>query len=144
MLFRSDEYGNPPDPKVFHKFKVSYPRWCNEYIDIANIDDIEYHYCVENHLFKDSRIEIHYKGEPEEKHHRIYDCHNFIEFAFALKKFGKDDLLKKLYSQVDKHFEGLKNSEREEEREYWPGCTAEDFFNKRIAERGLRNDNWMD
>ena len=130
-----DNYDNPPDPKVFHKFKVGYPRWRTEYIDIANIDNIGYHFVIENHLFKDSRIEIHYKGEPKEKHHRIYDCHNFVEFAFALKKFGKDDLLKKLYSQIDKHFEGLKNSEREEEREYWPGCTAEEFFDKRIAER---------
>lgn len=131
-----DNYDNPPDPQVYHKFKVGYPRWRDEYIDIANIDDIEYHYCVENHLFKDSRIEIHYKGEPEDAWLSIFDCHNFVEFAFALKKFGKDDLLKKFYSQVDKHFEGLKNSEREDEREYWPGCTAEEFFNKRISERG--------
>lgn len=131
-----DNYNNPPDPQVYHRFKVSYPRWRDEYIDIANIDDIEYHYYVENHLFKDSRIGIHYKGEPGDTWHSIFDCHDFVEFVFALKKFGKDDLLKKFYSQVDKHFEGLKNSEREDEREYWPGCTAEEFFNKRISERG--------
>lgn len=130
-----DNYNNPPDPQVYHKFKVGHPRWRDEYIDIVNIDDIEYHYYVENHLFKDSRIRIHYKGEPEDTWLSIFDCHDFVEFVFALKKFGKDDLLKKLYSQVDKHFEGLKNSEREDEREYWPGCTAEEFFDKKITER---------
>lgn len=130
-----DNYDNPPDPQVYHKFKVGSPRWRDEYIDIANIDDIEYYYYIENHLFKDSRIGIYYKGEPEDTWLSIFDCHDFVEFVFALKKFGKDDLLKKLYSQVDKHFEGLKNSEREDEREYWPGCTAEEFFDKKITER---------
>ena len=130
-----DNYDNPPDPQIYHKFKVGYPRWRDEYIDIANIDNIEYHFVVENHLFKDSRIGIHYKGEPEDTWLPIFDCHDFVEFVFALKKFGKNDLLKKLYSQVDKHFEGLKNSEREDEREYWPGCTAEEFFDKKITER---------
>ena len=130
-----DDYDNPPDPKVFHKFKVGYPRWRNEYIDIANIDNAEYHYFVENHLFKDSRIEIHYEGEDELLTHTIYDCHDFAEFIFALQKFGKADLEKKLYSQIDEHFEALKNSEREDEREYWPGCTAEDYFSKIFLER---------
>lgn len=132
-----DNYDNPPDPQVYHKFKVGYPRWRDEYIDIANIDDLEYHYFVENHLFKDSRIEVHYKGEYESVTHSIFDCHDFAEFVFALEKFQKTELLEKLYKQINEHFEKLRDSEREDEREYWPGCTAEEYFNQIFIERAI-------
>ena len=41
-----DNYSNPPDPNIYYKFTVGYPRWRDEYIDIANVVDIEYHYYI--------------------------------------------------------------------------------------------------
>lgn len=121
---------NPPPEDVCGKFNIGYPRFRTEWIDIVNIIDLEYHYYVENHLFKDSRIEIVYSGG---QHITLYD-NSFIQFVYYLKKFDKHYLLDKLYKQMNEHFEALKNSEHEEERDYYPNCTAEEYFEERIQE----------
>ena len=131
-----DNYSNPPDPNVYYKFTVGYSRWRDEYIDIANIVDIEYHYYIENHLFKDSRVELVYDEGSDKV--ILYDSHDFVEFVKALKKFGKTELLEKFYKQVNEHFNGLKDSENEDDRNFYPGCTAEEYFNKRLVESGGR------
>ena len=66
----------------------------------------------------------------------LYESHAVVEFVKALKKFGKTELLEKFYKQVNEHFEGLKNSENEDDRSFYPGCTAEEYFNKRFTESG--------
>ena len=120
---------NPPDPKVYFAFPKNH--WGQkEWIDIKNIVKIKYHYVVENHLFKDTYIELFYNP-----HFEFLDFQSFLggdnydELVIALKQFGREDLLKSLFEQMDKHFNGLKNSEHEDERKYWPGKTAAEYFN---------------
>lgn len=131
----SDEYNNydnPPDPKVYYKFNVGYPRWRTEYIDIANVKDLSYTYIVENHLFKDTRVTLRYEDGEEVD---IFSSHQYDELAYALKHFGKEDLLKKFCEKVDEHFEKLKNSENEDERDYYPGYTAIEYFKSTLRDR---------
>lgn len=128
-----DNYNNPPDPTVYYKFEVGYPRWRTEYIDIVNIKDISYFYIVENHLFKDTKVTLHYEDGEEVD---IFSSHQYDQFAYALKHFGKEDLLKKFCAKVDEHFEKLKNSKNEDEREFYPECTALEYF-----KRTLRDNN---
>ena len=78
-----------------------YAKLKEDWIDIANITDINYKYFVENHLFKDSVITIYYSSIESE---RIYD-HDFSYFISALVKFKKFDLLKKLMNSINEHFE---------------------------------------
>lgn len=113
--YYSDEEHPPMD--VYAKLK-------EDWIDIANITDINYKYFVENHLFKDSIITIYYSEFESE---RIYD-YDFSYFITALVKFKKFDLLKKLMNSINEHFEALKNSEREEDREYYPNVTSWEYF----------------
>ena len=112
---------NPPDPKVFKKFKTSDRR---EWIDIANVTDLEYHYIVDNHLFKDTYIKLIYN---ENESLCLYDG-SYNTLVEALIELNKADLLNKLFKGMNEHFDKLKNSDREEEREFWPGKTAEEYF----------------
>ena len=95
------------------------------------ITDINYKYFVENHLFKDSIITIYYSEFESED---IYE-HDFSYFIAALAKFKKFDLLKKLMNSINEHFEALKNSEREEDRKYYPNVTSWEYF-------GLNEDDY--
>lgn len=115
------EFENPPESDVYQLF-VSSSR--NEWIDIKNLVTATYHYVVENHLFKDTYIDLAY---GEGWHERIYEEH-YKDFIDALKKFNKEVVLQRLLAAMDEHFEKLKNSEREDEREYWPGMTAAEYF----------------
>ena len=126
-------FNNPPDPKVFERFhRGHYQNNRYEWWDIANITDVNYRYVVENHLFKDSRINFVYEGNnvtsenPENIEYVYDDC--MFPFIAALEKFGKKELFDKIMKQMNEHFEALKNSDREEEREYWPGKTAEEYY----------------
>ena len=122
-----DAYDNQPNKDVYFRFKVGYPRWRDEWIDIKNIKSIQYFYVVENHLFKDTRLTLTYDNDEKVD---LFDSHNYNDVVKAFKKFGRTDLLEELYKSVNEHFDALKNSEREENREYWPGCTAEEYFKK--------------
>lgn len=123
---------NLPDSSIYYMFNVGHPKYRKEWIDIANIVDIEYHYFIENHLFKDSKITVFY---PDDSLVTIYDSHGISEFAYALKKFGKEGLYSKLCDKVNEHFLGLKNSPYEEDKKYFPGCSAEEYFEKRFVEK---------
>ena len=116
----SDEYSmrNPPSEEIYERFG-------NDWLDIKNIVDIRYYYIVENHLFKDSRIDILY----DDKEENIFDT-DFRTFVKALKKFGKTEVFEKLMKSINEHFDALKNSDREEERAFYPDCTAEEYFEK--------------
>lgn len=124
--YEYDDNKNQPDVSIYERFDLGYPRFRTEWIDIVNIKDIEYHYVVENHLFKDSRIEYTYDNGDKDV---IFD-NGLSTFVHALKKFGKIDLYEKLMKQINKHFEALKTSDREEERNFYPNCTAEEYFEK--------------
>jgi hypothetical protein len=41
---------------------------------------------------------------------------------------GGADLIEKLFKTMNEHFIKLRDSDREEEREYYPGKTAEEMF----------------
>jgi hypothetical protein len=114
---------NPPDPDVYQCFDSSYHSR-REWIDIKNIVAATYHYVVENHLFKDTYIDIAY-GEGQ--HERIYEDH-YRTFINALTKFNKLEILQNIFTAMDEHFEKLKNSDREDERAYWPGMKANEYF----------------
>lgn len=115
------EFENPPESDVYQLFEGSSK---NEWIDIKNLVAVTYHYVVENHLFKDTYIDLAY-GEGQ--HERIYEEH-YRTFIIALIKFNKLEILQRLFTAMDEHFEKLKNSDREDERAYWPGMTAAEYF----------------
>ena len=139
LYYNSEEYDdeckiseftpdNPPNPDVFVKFKKDYPFEKNEWIDIKNIKGVEYKYLVDNHLFKDTHIDFWYDEKGEEKD-SLYSGDNYKDFIDALKQFGKNNFVEQIFKSMNEHFEKLKNSEREEERDFWPGKTAEEWFN---------------
>lgn len=115
------EFENPPESDVYQLFEGSSR---NEWIDIKNLVAATYHYVVENHLFKDTYIDLAY-GEGQ--HERIYEEH-YKTFVNALIKFNKLEILQRLFTMMDEHFEKLKNSDRKDERAYWPGMTAAEYF----------------
>lgn len=115
------EFENPPESDVYQLFEGSSR---NEWIDIKNLVAVTYHYVVENHLFKDTYIDLAY-GEGQRE--RIYEEH-YRTFIIALIKFNKLEILQCLFTVMDEHFEKLKNSDREDERAYWPGMTAAEYF----------------
>lgn len=115
------EFENPPESDVYQLF-VGLSR--NEWIDIKNLVAATYHYVVENHLFKDTYIDLDY-GEGQ--HERIYEEY-YRTFINALTKFNKLEILQSIFTKMDEHFEKLKNSDREDERAYWPGMKANEYF----------------
>ena len=58
---------------------------------------------------------------------RIYEEH-YKTFINALIKFNKKEILQSIFTTMDEHFEKLKNSDREDERAYWPGMKANEYF----------------
>lgn len=115
---------NPPDPDVYQCFVDGSYRSRREWIDIKNLVTATYHYVVENHLFKDTYIDLAY-GEGQ--HERIYEDH-YKTFISALTKFNKLEILQNVFTTMDEHFEKLKNSDREDEKAYWPGMKANEYF----------------
>lgn len=115
------EFENPPESDVYQFFEGFSS---NEWIDIKNLTAATYHYVVENHLFKDTYIDLIY---DEGQHERIYEEH-YKTFINALIKFNKLEILQRLFTAMDEHFEKLKNSDREDERAYWPGMKANEYF----------------
>ena len=95
----------------------------NRWVDTKNVVDISYSYIVDNHLFKDTHIDLIYKdGEKLTVHSEYADLIN------GLLRHGKMVLVKKIFKSMNEHFIKLRDSEREEEREFYPGKTAEEIF----------------
>lgn len=116
----SDEYTQDNIPEGFEHLDV------NRYYDVKNVKDIKYSFIVENHLFKDSSVELIYG--PDGDSETVYS--NITDVALALLKYGKTDLYKKLCEEVDKHFKQLKNSNSKDISSYYPGCDADTYFKK--------------
>jgi hypothetical protein len=66
----SDEWTQNKLPEGFDK------NGCYDYIDIKNIKNLEYHWILENHLFKDSSVTITYDDTELKKDKRSYDYKN--------------------------------------------------------------------
>jgi pentatricopeptide repeat protein len=90
---------------------------------MVNVKDIVYKYVVENHLFKDTHIELFYDdGEMI----RVYA--DYQPLVDGLYRQGRMDLLEKVFKSMNEHFIKLRDSDREEERKFYPGKTAEEMF----------------
>ena len=120
VSFEYDAYNNQPPAEVFTKVQW---RGVNHWIDTANVKDIIYKYIVDNHLFKDTHIELIYDdGEM------ICAFADYQPLIDGLYRQGRFDLIEKVFKSMNEHFIKLRDSDREEEREFYPGKTAEEMF----------------
>ena len=115
-----DAYINQPPEDIYTKVEC---RGICRYIDTTSVVDIRYKYIVDNHLFKDTYIELIYDdGEVI----RVWS--DYQELITGLLKCGKEELVKIVLESMNEHFLKLRDSEREEIREFYPGKTAEEMF----------------
>lgn len=113
-------YDNQPPEDIYTRIKL---RGVNHWIDTADVVYIKYKYIVDNHLFKDTRIDLAYiDGET------VTVFSEYEELLKGLMKHGKDNLVKEVLNTMNEHFIKLRDSDREEEREFFPGKTAEEMF----------------
>ncbi|MBE5839286.1 hypothetical protein [Butyrivibrio sp.] len=120
VSYEYDAYDDQPPANLYTKV-----RWdgIHHWIDTANACDIEYKYVVNNHLFKDTHIELRYEDGEEL---RVYE--DYEPLIEGLLKQGKNDLVEKVFRSMNEHFLRLRDSSREEERAFYPGKTAEEMF----------------
>ena len=52
----------------------------------------------------------------------------YTDLINGLLLHGKKTLVKKVFKTMNEHFAKLRNSDREEERKFYPGKTAEEIF----------------
>ncbi len=122
-----DAYNNQPSPEVYTR--VSW-NGINHWIDTANTCSVKYKYIVNNHLFKDTYVEMTY-GDGESI--RIYD--DYEHLINNLFKQGKKKLVDIIFKSMNEHFLKLRDSDREDERAFYPGITAEEMFLKDLVTR---------
>ena len=115
-----DGYHNQPPVEIFTRVKQ---RGVNHWVDTANVVDVRYKYIVENHLFKDTHIDLIYEDGGT---NTVYS--EYKELIHGLLQHGKEELVKKIFDTMDEHFAKLRDSKREEERKFYPGKTAEELF----------------
>ena len=124
----SDEYTQTKPPAFPNWMAFSKDGQITEWLDMKNITDVDLHWVKENHLHKDSYIEVAYDGKVQytkerfatvknKDHETIYDIVNFI---CGLRRIGKMDLYNKLVAEEEKHFNALRTSTSEDEVEYAP------------------------
>lgn len=118
-----DDCNNQPPKDVYVRLSDAHS---NRWVDFRNIVECDYHYMVDNHLFKDTYFTLNY-GEGDEL--RVYG--DYQTFLFAVKK-SNARMFNKLLAQIDEHFLKLRDSEREDEREVYEqqvnGKTAREYF----------------
>lgn len=115
-----DAFNNQPPSEVYTRIES---RGVGHWVDTKNVKEVEYKYIVDNHLFKDTYIEFSY----EDGAHLIVHS-NYKEIIDAFMKHGKVDLVNIIFKSMNEHFIKLRDSEREEIREFYPGKTAEEMF----------------
>ena len=120
ITYDYDAYENQPPEDVYTKINL---RGIYHWIDTANVVDVSYKYIVENHLFKDTHIDLIYEDGEKLTVYSEYD-----ELIKGLLKHDKKNLVTKIFDSMNEHFIKLRDSDREEEREFYPGKTAEEMF----------------
>ena len=121
----SDEYNsykNQPPEDIYTKVSE---RGVVNWIDTANVTVARYNYIVDNHLFKDTYIELLYEDGNSL---RVFD--DYEEVISDLVKHGKEEIVNAIMKSMNEHFIKLRDSDREEVRAFYPGKTAEDMFLK--------------
>lgn len=117
----SDEYTQSSPPHDF--VKLQNPNW-NSWVDVMGIKSIEYKWVKDNnHLFKDSVFYVKYDDGDKAS---FYDVLGVMHGL----KCKRPDLYELMLVEIDKHFENLRDNERAEVREFWPGVCAREFFDK--------------
>ena len=115
-----DAYTNQPPSEIYTHIKS---RGISRWIDTKNVVDIRYSYIVENHLFKDTHIDLIYKDKEKVTVYSDYD-----DLIHGLVRQGKKTLVKTVFNSMNEHFNRLRDSEKEEERRFYPGKSAEEMF----------------
>ncbi len=115
-----DAYKNQPPLDTYTRITSC---GINRWIDTKNVTDINYSYIVENHLFKDTHIDLIYKDGEKLTIHSEY-----TDLIKGLLRHRKKSLVKKVFKTMNEHFNKLRDSDREEERKFYPGKTAEEMF----------------
>lgn len=122
-----DAYNNQPPSDIYSKIQWS---GIIHWIDTANACDIRYKYIVNNHLFKDTYVELIYEdGESQ----RVYD--DYKPLIDGLYRQNRMDLIGKVLDAMNEHFIKLRDSESEEIRKFYPNKTAEEMFLEDIDDR---------
>ena len=113
---------NPPKfPEWFCLNDKNGKLWQN----IKDVKSAKYEWILENHLFKDSKIVLEYNdGSIDE----IYDIVNFMVQA----KTTYPKIYDKLIIEINKHFDALKNSEKEDIKEQWPKKAAKEYMEEMV------------
>ena len=122
ICYDYDAYNNQPPADIYTKVVW---RGTAHWIDTADACDIKYKYIVNNHLFKDTHVELIYDNGDIE---RVFDDYHAL--INGLRRQGKKDLIEVLLKSMNEHFIKLRDSDREEVREFYPGKTAEEIFLK--------------
>lgn len=120
VSYEYDAYDNQPPADTYTRIQQ---RGISHWIDTANVVDARYSYIVENHLFKDTYIELIYEDGEKQTIWSEYE-----ELIKGLLEHGKNEVVKKIFTSMDEHFIKLRDSDKEEERSYFPGKTAEEIF----------------
>ena len=121
-----DAYTDTPPEEIYTKVMW---RGVNRWIDTVNVKDVEYKYIVDNHLFKDTRIELIY-GEEE----TICVFDDYREIISGLRTHGKQALINKIFKSMNEHFIKLRDSDNEEIRRFFPEKTAEEMFAEEVQD----------
>jgi len=117
----SDEYTQDSPPTDF--IKLRNPRW-DMWVDVKGIKTLYYKWVQNNnHLFKDS---VFYAEYDDGAKLSFYDVMGLMH---GLKRL-RPDLYDGVLPEIERHFENLRDNERAEVREFWPGMTAREYFDK--------------
>ena len=117
----SDEYTQDSPPSDF--IKLRNPRW-DMWVDVKGIKTLEYKWIKDNnHLFKDS---VFYADYEDGTKLSFYDV---IGMMYGLKRL-RPDLYDAIMPEIERHFDNLRGNERAEVREFWPGMSAREYFDK--------------
>ncbi len=117
----SDEYTQDKPPADFVKLRD--PRW-DMWVDVKGIKKLSYSWVKDNnHLFKDSSFYAKYDDGT-----RVL-AYDIIGFMHGLKRL-RPDLYESILPEIERHFENLRDNKREEVKEFWPGMTAREYFDK--------------
>jgi hypothetical protein len=99
------------------------PHWIS-WVDVKNIKTLYYKWIQNNnHLFKDS---VFYAEYDDGAKLSFYDVHGVMVGL----RHKRPDLYELMLSEIEKHFENLRDNKREEVRDFWPGKSAKEYFDE--------------